>query len=178
MARNIRRTGGTDMWDAIVAHLQAFANACLTYANIANGTTAGKLKTQATISYKVDSQVYSKANTDDLWTLSAIATMSANQYRAVTLYLDASGTASIDSGTVVTNTDSTAGKLAALALCPAIPATKSIIGVFVAGPSTNFANALTSQGTLYHGIPTGYGTCSMVPLSPAGLSDFPSIVAP
>lgn len=178
MARNIRRTGGLDMFEAVIAQFQAFANACLGYATIANGTTAGKLKTTSTVAFKVDSQIYTKANTDDLWTLSAIATMSTNQYRAITLYIDASGTASIDTGTVVTNTDATAGKLAALALCPAIPSTKSIFGVFVAGPSTNFANALSSQGTIYHGIPAGYGTLSTVPLSPAGLSDFPSLVAP
>lgn len=178
MALSIRRTGGVDQLDAIMGLLQAFANACLEYANIANGTTAGKLKTQATVAYRVDSQIYSKANTDDLWTLSAIATMSANQYRAVTLYLDSSGTASIDSGTVVTNTDATAGKLAALAACPAIPATKTIVGVFVAGPSTNFANALTSQGTLYHGIPTGYGTLATVAGTPQGVSDFPTLIAP
>lgn len=178
MARNVRRTGGIDMFDAIIGQLQAQSNAVLGYATIANGTTAGKLKTTSTVAFKVDSQVYTKANTDDLWTLSAIATMSANQYRAITLYMDASGTASIDTGTVVTNTDATAGKLAALAACPDLPATKAIFGVFVAGPSTNFANALSSQGTIYHGIPAGYGTLSMVPLTPQGVADFLTLVAP
>lgn len=178
MSLSIRRTGGVDQLDAIMGQLQAWANACLTYATVANGTTAGKLKTTSTISFKVDSQIYTKANTDDLWTLSAIATLGANQFRAVTLYMDAAGTATIDTGTIVTNTNATAGKLAALAACPVLPADKCIIGVFVAGPSTNFANALSSQGTIYHGIPTGYGTLSRIPLTPQGVADFPTVVAP
>lgn len=178
MSLSVRRTGGIDQLDAVMGLHQAWANAVMGYATIANGTTNGKLKTTSTVAYKVDSQVYTKAATDDLWTLSAIATMSANQYRAITLYIDASGTASIDTGTVVTNTDATAGKLAALAACPVLPATKSIFGVFVAGPSTNFANALSSQGTIYHGIPTGYGTLSLVPGAPQGVADFPTLSAP
>ncbi len=32
---------------------------------------------------------------------------------------------------------------------------KCIVGVFVAGVSTDYDAALTSQGTLYHGVPTG-----------------------
>lgn len=178
MALSVRRTGSIDQIEAAFYLLQSWANACLTYATVANGTTAGKLKTTSTISFKVDSQIYTKANTDDLWTLSAIATLGANQFRAVTLYLDAAGTATIDTGTIVTNTNATAGKLAALAACPVLPADKCIIGVFVAGPLTNFSNALSSQGTIYHGIPTGYGTLSRIPLTPQGVADFPTVVAP
>lgn len=178
MSLSVRRTGGIDQLDSVMGLLQAWANACLGFATIANGTTNGKLKTTSTVPFKVDSQIYTKSATDDLWTLSAIATLSANQYRAVTLYIDAAGTATIDTGTIVTNTNATAGKLAALAACPALPADKSIFGVFVAGPSTNFANALTSQGTMYHGIPTGYGTLAMVPGSPQGVADFPTLTAP
>lgn len=178
MARNIRKTGGMDMFQAIVGLLQVFANAALGYATIANGTTNGKLKTTSTVSYKVDGQVYTKAGTDDLWTLSAIATMSTNQYRAITLYIAADGTASIDTGTVVTNTDATAGKLAALNACPALPSDKCVFGVFVAGPSTNFANALTSQGTVYHGVPPGYGTIRTESGAITGVGEFPTLVAP
>lgn len=177
MARNTRRVLTSMVEDAFYA-LQALTNCVLGYATIANGTTNGKLKTTSDVAFRVDGQVYLKSATDDLWTLSAIATMSANQYRAITLYLDAAGTATIDTGTVVTNTDATAGKLAALAYGPALPSTKCIVGVFVAGPSTNFANALASQGTLYHGIPVGYGTLSHVPLAPKGIADFRTVVAP
>lgn len=182
MARNVRRTGGVDQFDAIIAHLQAFSNACLTHAAIANGTTAGKLKTVTDpVHFRIDGALYKVAATDDAWTLSAIPTLAANTYRAVTLYVDAAGAFTIDAGTIVTNTVSVAaGRLAALALCPAIPSGKSIVGVFVGAPATNFANALTGQANvqLYHGIPAGYGTLSTVAGSPTGLSDFPTLSAP
>ena len=163
MAISIRKSPLADRTeqDAIWARLNIVACLCLGFANIANGTTAGKLKSQATVPYRVDGTVYSKANTDDLWVLSGLTALTANQYQAVALYLDAAGTATIGAGTVVTNTVSAAaGRLAALAVAAAIPTTKSVIGVFVAGSSgsTDYTAALTSQGTLYHGIPTGYGT--------------------
>jgi len=173
MARNIRRTGGMDMWEQLVPTLQGLVNRCFTQAAIANGTTAGKLKTVTDpVHFAIAGGLYKVAATDDAWNLSAIATLAASTYRAVTLYVDAAGTFTIDTGTVA----STAAL--ALAACPAIPATKCIVGVFVGSPACNFANALTSQGTLYHGIPAGYGTLSMVPLSPTGIGDFPSLVAP
>ena len=172
MSISIRRTGGIDMIESLIYSLQAALNRVLGYATIANGTTAGKLKTTTDAAFGIGSRVFLKAATDDLWTLSGIATMSSGQYRAVTLYIDSAGTATIDSGTV-----STTAALA-LSLAPVIPPTKSIFGVFVAGPSTNFGSALTSQGTLYHGIPDGYGTRSLVPLTPAGVGDYPVTVAP
>lgn len=171
MARNLRRTV-TDLTAQVGYLSKLLANGVVGYANIANGTTAGKLKSQNTTGFRVDGVVYTKNATDDLWDLTGIATMSTGQYRAVTLYLDASGTATIDTGTVA------ASAALALAACPAIPATKSIIGVFVAGPSTNFGSALTSQGTLYHGVPPGYGTCYEITGAPAGFADFVTIVAP
>ena len=42
----------------------------------------------------------------------------------------------------------------ALAALPAEPSDKCIAGVYVAGPSTNFANALAAQGTIYNGRAT------------------------
>lgn len=172
MSKSLRRTGGPDEIEDVVYSLQALCNRALGFADIANGTTNGKFKTLADVSHSIGSAVYKKAATDDLWTLSAIATMSAGQYRAVTLYLDSAGTASIDSGTVATTA------ALALAACPVVPPTKSIVGVFVAGPSTNFGNALTSQGTLYHGIPDGYGTRSTVYGAPVGVGDYPTLIAP
>ena len=181
MARNVRRTGGVDMFDAIITQLQAAANAVVGFANIANATTNGKLKTQTATGYRIDGQVYSLGVSDNFWTLSALSALTANQYQAIALYVDASGTASIGAGTVVTNTVSAAaGRLAALAVAPALVSTKSIIGVFVAGSSgsTDYTAALTGQGALYHGVPPGYGTLTNVPLSPVGVSDFLTIVAP
>jgi hypothetical protein len=92
-------------------------------------------------------RLYSKASTDDLWNLSAITDTTGAQYRAVALCLDASGTATIETGAVATS--------AALALqaLPVIPTTKSVVGVFVAGPSTNWdaGGGLAAQGTIYNG---------------------------
>ena len=182
MARNIRRTGGTDMWDAIIGHLQVAANKVVGFANIANATTAGKLKTQTATGFQVDGAMYSLAVTDNFWTLSALSALTANQYQAIVLYVDASGTASIGAGTVVTNTTSAAaGRLAALAVAPALVASKSIVGVFVAGSSgaTDYTAALTGQGTLYHGIPAGYGTIAGMPgAAQVGVCDYPNLVAP
>ena len=115
--------------------------------SIANGTTAGKFKSRSDVEYAITGVLYAKAATDDLWDLSALTTLTGAQYQAVYLYLDSSGTASIGAGTAAA---SSAADIAAL---PSIPSTKAVIGTFVAGLSTNFANALSSQGTLYDGLP-------------------------
>ena len=151
MAVSIRKTpvGNRAELDAIVARLNAFANACLTNAVIANGTTAGKLKTTAGVSFRVDGTLYAKSSTDDLWVLSAQTTLGSGVHKAFWLYVDASGTATMEAGTAGTSTAT------ALAGLPVPSATKCVFGVFVAGSATNFANALSSQGTIYHGIPAG-----------------------
>lgn len=118
---------------------------------IGNGGTAGRLRTTAAITFAVAGRKYVKASTDDLWNLSAQTDTIAAQRRAFWLYLDASGTATIAAGTNAGNTDALA-----LAALPAIDLTKSVIGVFVAGPLTNFddAGGLAAQGTIYDGIPS------------------------
>lgn len=118
---------------------------------IGNGTTAGKLRTTASVNFKIGQFQYTKASTDDLWDLSALTDTTASQYRAYWLYLDASGTATLGAGA---NASTAALALAAL---PVVTATKSVIGVFVAGPSTDFNNAggLAAQGTIYNGYPEG-----------------------
>jgi len=116
---------------------------------IADGTTDGKLKTVAAVDFAIAGALYTKAATDDLWDLSAETDTTGAQYRAYWLYLDSSGTASIAAGT------NAASAAAALAALPAITATKSVIGVYVAGLSTDFNGAagLAAQGTIYNGMP-------------------------
>ena len=153
MTVNIRRTGKRSELDALIAAIQAntwVANSALNSGAIANGTTNGKLKTVADVAYRIGGVLYKKTATDDLWTLSGLATLSTGQYRATLLLLNTSGTASIASGSVKTT--------AADALADAasgLDAAKAVIGVFVAGPSTNYANALSGQGTIYNGLPDG-----------------------
>lgn len=116
---------------------------------LANGTTAGKIKTTVACVFALGGALYSKAITDDLWDFTAQTATASGKYRAFHLYLDASGAASISAAP----TADAATAAGALALLPAIPDTKSVIGVFVAGPSTTFTNALSGQGTLYNGLP-------------------------
>ena len=118
---------------------------------IGNGGTAGYLRTTASVNYKIGQFQYTKASTDDLWNLSAQTDTTAGQYRAYWLYLDSSGTASIGAGS---NASTAALALAAL---PVVTSTKSVIGVYVAGPSTDFndAGGLAAQGTIHNGFPEG-----------------------
>lgn len=122
---------------------------CVSTPLIANATTAGKLKTTSdALVYRIGGIGYLKASTDNLWDLTGQTATTNVQYRAFYLYLDASGTASIGAGTNAT----TAGL--AIAALPSVPTTKSVIGTYVAGPSTTFTNALAAQGTIYNGWPT------------------------
>lgn len=165
MARTIRAIPGDPaLLNILIAYLNSVANACLGYATIANGTTNGKLKTTSTVSFKVDSQIYTKAATDDLWDLSGETSLSSGQHKAYWLYVGADGTASIEGGTVATTA---AGARNAL---PIPSTTKSVFGVFVAGPSTNFANALSSQGTIIHGMPADASYVVGTPSGTYGIS--------
>ena len=131
------------------AFLERYEHSATTYAGIANGGTAGRLQLGATImAYRIGGTLYGKSATDNLWNLSGETATTSGQYRAYYLYLNASGTASIEAGS------NAASANAAIAALPAIPSDKAIIGVYVAGPSTNFANALAAQGTIYNGWPS------------------------
>lgn len=119
-------------------------------AKIADGTTAGKLRTQANFSYRVNGAIFSAAAADDFWDLSAEVDNAAGTYRAYSLEVDAAGTASF----VASTTDPATAALALAAL--ALPAaTKSRIGVFIAGPATDFnaVGGLDAQGDIYDGSP-------------------------
>ena len=156
MGSNIRKTGRRNELDALwqrhnsILLLLAFST--FNDGAIGNGTTAGNLRTTVSVDYRIAGvQAASKASTDDLWDLSAEADTTAAQFRAYWLYLDSAGAASIAAGSNQTT--------AALALenLPALDETKSIIGVYVAGVSTDFddAGGLAAQGTIYDGIPAG-----------------------
>lgn len=116
---------------------------------ISNGTTAGYLKLTGDVDYSIGGTVYRKNAADDVWNLSAQTNTTSGQYRAFWLYLDSSGTASIGAGSNAASAD------AAVAALPAITSSKAVIGVYVAGASTDFDNAsgLTGQGTVYVGWP-------------------------
>jgi hypothetical protein len=131
-------------------------NRVLAFASIGNGTTNGRLRTNAAVSYCIAGQVYTKASTDDLWNLSALTTLTSGQFQAVALYLAANGDASIGAGTV------SASAAAAIRALPTPPTDKCIVGVYVANASTNFGNALAAQGTIYNGLPSGYFVPTLV----------------
>lgn len=142
--------GGTS-WANVLRRLVEHVDHGVTgYPNIGNGGTAGRLRTTATASYVVAGSHYSKSSTDDLWNLSAETNTTSGQYRAYYLYLDASGTATIGAGS------NAASAAAAIAALPDVTATKSVIGTYVAGPSTDFdaAGGLAAQGTIYNGYPS------------------------
>uniref|UniRef100_A0A6M3INW5 Uncharacterized protein n=2 Tax=viral metagenome TaxID=1070528 RepID=A0A6M3INW5_9ZZZZ len=112
---------------------------------LSDGSTAGKIKLAAGISYKNDGQSYSKALTDDFWDLSAETDTTAVQYRAYLLCIDG-GVASVVSGG---NAASAALAIAAAKLL--IPESKCVVGLYVADPSTDFDGGagLDSFGTYY-----------------------------
>ena len=139
-------------------------NGAATSGQIADGTTDGKIKTVASCDYKIAGQLFTKAITDDLWNLTAEVDTDGTHYRAYWLYLAANGTASIAAGT-----DALTSAANAIAALPALDSSKAAIGVYVAGPSTDFNGAagLTAQGTLINGYPSGY---TLTAVSPAALT--------
>jgi hypothetical protein len=155
VSQNIRKTGGRDELDALWAGLNSLtmktAFAARDDGSIGNGTTAGNLRTTASVDFGIAGDEYTKASTDDLWDLSGETDTDASSYRAYWLYLDNAGAASIAAGS-----DQTSAALA-LENLPALTETKSIIGAFVADPSCDFddAGGLAAQGTIYNGIPDG-----------------------
>lgn len=128
---------------------------------IQNGTTAGCLKLAGTAPYTIGEIGYAKSSgLDDLWNLSALATLDGTHYRATLLFLDASGTASIASGSTSTTS---AGAIASA--MGQLDATKAVIGCFVGAPNCNYANALTGQSgcLVILGMPVGYTATASTP---------------
>lgn len=151
----IRRTitSGRSEADALwarFASLNLLANFSTRSApGITDGTTAGKLKTVATAAYTIAGLSYSKSATDDLWDLTAETDTGEDVYRAYWLLLDSTGAASIAAG------EDAASAADALRALPALDGTKSVLGVYVAGPETDFTAALDAQGDIHDGIPDG-----------------------
>lgn len=147
-AISVRKTavGGRHELDRLVAIVNA--RALFGYPNIGDGSTAGRLRTNAAVPYRIGGLLASLASTNDLWDLHSETATSASNFRAYWLYQDGTFTAG-------TTDETTAAK--ALAALPDPNVAKAVIGVYVAGNSTNFANALAAQGTIYNGIPDGAG---------------------
>ncbi|MEL6346886.1 MAG: hypothetical protein AAFV53_27485 [Myxococcota bacterium] len=151
----IRRTGRRDEQDGVAKAISSLilllAFSTLSAPAIGNGTTAGTLRTNTSADFRISNRQYTKASTDDLWDLSGETDTAAGTHRAYWLYLDAAGAASIAAGT-----DASSAALA-LQKLPDVDDTKSILGVYVAGPATDFnaAGGLAAQGTIYDGIPDG-----------------------
>jgi len=118
-------------------------------AAIADGSTNGTFQAvTASTAFRIAGAEYTKAATDDLWDLSGETAVAADRERAYWLYLDSAGAASF-----AANGDAPVGY--GLADLPVPDPTKSVIGVFLAGPETDFTLALTAQGTVTDGIPDG-----------------------
>ena len=139
-----------NLYDDLYALLYRREHEALGHANVGNGGTAGRLRTNSSVTYRIGGTLYVKASTDDLWNLSAETDTTGAQYRAYWLYLDSSGTAAVGAGT------NAASAAAAIAALPTVASTKAVIGVFVAGLSTDFdaVGGLAAQGTIYNGWPT------------------------
>ena len=82
------------MWDAINGLVYWLMFAVQQDPGIGNGTTAGRLRTNAAVDFKIAGFTYNKASTDDLWDLSGEVDTGAGVYRAYWLELDSAGAAS------------------------------------------------------------------------------------
>lgn len=128
---------------------------------IGNGTTAGRLRTTGSTTFRINGQLYSKASTDDLWNLSALTNVGAGVYRGVALCISDAGVATIVAGTA--NADAEAAARAALAL---VPSTVAVLGVYIAGPSTDWddAGGLAAQGEIRVGRPALAAAITSIPV--------------
>ena len=155
MSHTLRRTMGRGEFDAVIQVLNGAilraGGSTKASAAIANGTTAGNLKTVVAVDYAIAGLVPAAqlGIIDDHWDLSAETDTIAAQFRAYWLYQD---------GTFLAgpNSDSEINAMNALG---APDVAKSVIGVYVAGVSTDFddAGGLAAQGTIFNGVPDGAG---------------------
>lgn len=138
-----------------------------TQPTLANGTTAGRLRTSASASYRIGQLSYTLGSTDDAWNLSAETNTTASQYRAYWLLVNSSGARSIAAGSNAATAE------LALRRLPELDGTKAVFGVYVAGPSTDFGGAggLAAQGTIHTGVPAGANVGSGIAAQSLGLVD-------
>ena len=115
---------------------------------LADGTAPGKIKTAAACDFKVFGQTgFNLAGSDDFWDLSGYGADSGADYSAFALDVTSAGVAEIQVG----NPNQPSERQAVDQL--GAPASGSArFGFYVAGPNTNFANALGAQGAYYNGF--------------------------
>jgi hypothetical protein len=168
MSVTVRKTpvGGRHELDRITAILNS--RQLLSYPNVGNGTTAGKLRTNATTVGRIGGLMISKASADDLWAFAAEAALTAGQYRGYWLAIDVSGAA-----IAVASTRGTVQTTQALAKAnlPAIDLSWLIVGVYIAGTAgaTDFTAALVAQGAVFNGIPDGCGLVASAGFDSSGI---------
>jgi hypothetical protein len=117
---------------------KALLTMALSHGSLAQGTTPAKVKTvTTTINFLIDGIFYSKAPTDDLWTLTGLNCANGKYCRAI-LLLDSGGNASI----VVSNQ---ADSVRALSN-PPIPDGKCVVGTLTVHPTGtgNFTGGTTA----------------------------------
>lgn len=102
-------------------------NVCLSVAGLAIGTTTSKAKSVNRVDYTIAGRAYSKAATDDLFTLSGTS-LAVNEVCAFYLWLDSSGAASITQSAVKKNSTATSGYVEGAFEWPLSP-TKVCIGM-------------------------------------------------
>ena len=153
---NVRKTGGRSELDTYADILRGVMyrtqSSCAASPGIGNGTTAGNLRTTAAVVPKVNGVPNATlASTDDLWDLSAEVDTGAAEFRAYWLYVNAANAGSFVAGTAGTT------EAEALQALPALDASKSIVGAFVAGVGTDFnlPLGLAGQGTIFDRVPDG-----------------------
>ena len=150
----VRKTGGRTELDTYAKALRGLLYRLLhsidLSAAVGDGTTNGQLRTTVAVVPSVDGIANaSLASTDDFWDLSAEVDTAAAKFRAYWLYVSAANAASFAAGS---DMDSEADALQAL---PALDTAQAILGVYVAGPVTDFTAALAAQGTISQRVPDG-----------------------
>jgi len=143
---------------------------------LANGTTAGTVKTTATITYVINGAFKSKGATDNL----SIAYVGPTVYgtpadgsftgqvggstRLYGLYLDSAGALSMVPGPICNSTDLAAGACALM--FPAMQKDKCFIGYLriAVTSGTTFIPGTTALGAA--GVTATYDNCSSVPAEP------------
>lgn len=154
------------------------ASMALGSAGIAIGTTTTKIKTATTVAYTVNGKVFSKAGTDDFWTLSG-AVVPASSWAKYALLIDASAAASIQASRASGVSAAAVDWRNVSAISPWAPllsilgGTKAILGVItVATDATHtFTPGTTALGAT--GITTTYVNGidpSLLPLIGTGAS--------
>ena len=144
-----------DRLNALINVTNATANGIDASAAIAIATDPTKVKTGALVNYQVNGVAYSKAITDNFWTLTG-GVLADGRSRKYLLCIDAAGAAS-----VVASNDLPTAQVAGLTF-PTVPAGRCVVGVVqvdtvgaVFTPGTTSLAAGTATDTYTNGAPAG-----------------------